>query len=128
MKTTQSLSSDFRSRRCKENKKKALIYARITVDEERREISLKEQVDITDWDTKKEIAKGKTEKVKSINLFIEDVRFKIKEKYRILCDKEVLETADTAKKANLGKHLLLKGHKLFQLLEYYCKIFQDKVP
>ncbi|HEX9503021.1 MAG TPA: Arm DNA-binding domain-containing protein [Patescibacteria group bacterium] len=127
MKTTHSFSIDFLIRRCKENKKKALIYARITVDEERREISLKEQVDVTDWDAKKEIVKGKTEQVKSINLFIEDVRFKIKEKYRILCDKEVLVTAETVKQAYLGTHLLLKGHKLVELLEYYCKIWEPKL-
>lgn len=127
MKTTHSFSTDFLIRRCKENKKKALIYARITVDEERREISLKEQIDAIDWDPRKEIVKGKTEQVKSINQYIEDVRYKIKEKYRLLCDKEVLVTAETVKQAHLGTHTLLKGHKLVELMNFYCKIWKPKL-
>jgi len=42
MQTRHSFSVDFIIRKCRENKKRALIYARITVDGERREISLKE--------------------------------------------------------------------------------------
>jgi len=127
MKTTHSFSTDFLIRRCKENKKRALIYARITVDEERKEISLKEQIDAADWDPKKEIVKGKTEQVKSINQYIEDVRYKIKEKYRLLYDKEILITAETVKQAYLGTHALLKGHKLVELMDYYNKIWEPKL-
>lgn len=127
MRTTHSFGTDFLIRRCKENKTKALIYARITVDEERREISLKEQIDAVDWDPKKEIVKGKTERVKSINLHIDNVRFKIKEKYRALCDKDMLITAETVKQAYLGLHTQLKGHKLIELLDYYYKIWEPKL-
>ena len=62
MKTTHSFSIDFLIRRCKENKKRALIYARITVDEERKEISLKEQIEAAEWEPHQEIVKGKTER------------------------------------------------------------------
>jgi len=126
MTTTHSFGIDMIIRRCKENKKKALIYARITVDEERKEISLKEQIDAADWGSKKEIVKGKTEQIKSLNQYIEDVRFKIKEKYRTLCDKEMLVNAETVK-AYLGTHTALKGHKLVELLNYYCKIWEPKL-
>ena len=127
MTTTHSFGIDMLIRRCKENKKKALIYARITVDEERKEISLKEQIDADDWDPKKEIVKGKTEQVKSLNQHIEDVRFRIKEKYRALCDKEMLVTAETVKQAYLGTHTALKGHKLVELLNYYYKIWEPQL-
>ena len=43
MKSTHSFAIDFIKRLCKEDKKKALMYARITVDGERKEISLKER-------------------------------------------------------------------------------------
>ena len=109
MKTTHSFSIDFIIRRCKDNKKQALIYARITVDEERKEISLKERINVTDWDPQQEIIKGRTEQVKALNKNIEDVRFKIKEKYRLLCDKETLITAETVKEAYHGTHAALKG-------------------
>jgi integrase/recombinase XerD len=127
MKTTHSFSIDFIIRRCKENKPQALIYARITVDEERKEISLKERIAASDWDTRQEIVKGRTEHVKSLNKHIEDVRFKIKEKYRLLCDKETLITAETVKQAYRGTHTALKGHKLFELLDYYDKIWKPKL-
>src|ERR1700754_4790599 len=127
VKTTHSFSIDFLIRRCKEDKKRALIYARITVDEERKEISLKEQIEAPDWDPKKGSVKGKSETAKSINKHIEDVRFKIKEKYRMLSDKEMLVTAETVKQAYLGTHTQLKGHKLVELMEYYCKIWEPKL-
>lgn len=127
MKTTNSFSIDFLIRRCKENKQRALIYARITVDEERKEISLKEAIDANEWDPKKEMVKGKTMQAKSLNQHIEDVRFKIKEKYRALCESETLITAEAVKDAYLGVHALLKGHKLLELLDYYYKIWQPKL-
>ena len=80
MKTTHSFAIDFLIRRCKDDKQQALIYARITVDEDRKELSLKERINAVDWDPAKEIVKGKTEQIKSLNKNIEDVRFKIKEK------------------------------------------------
>ena len=50
MKTTHSFSIDFVTRLCKENKKFALIYVRITVDGERpKEISIKEKIVAADW-------------------------------------------------------------------------------
>jgi integrase/recombinase XerD len=72
-------------------------------------------------DTRQEIVKGHIEHVKALNKHIEDVRFKIKEKYRLLCDKETLITAETVKQAYLGTHTVLKGHKLVELLDYYDK-------
>jgi len=84
MQTTHSFSVDFLIRRCKDDKNQALIYARITVDEERKEISLKERIKAIDWDPDKEIVTGRTEVVKSLNRNIEDVRFRIKEKYRLV--------------------------------------------
>ena len=118
MKTTHSFGIDFIIRRCKDNQKQALIYARITVDEERREISLKERIIADDWDAQREIVVGRSEAIKSLNRHIEDVRFRVKEKYRALCDREALVTAETVKQAYLGKLTALKGHKLVELLDY----------
>jgi hypothetical protein len=64
MQSRHTFSIDFIIRRCKDNKRQALIYARITVDEERKEISLKERINATDWDARKEILKGRTETIK----------------------------------------------------------------
>lgn len=127
MRSTHSFGIDFIIRRCKEDRTKAFIYARITVDEERKEISLKEQVDVDIWDSKKESVNGKSTQVKAINKTIEDVRFRIKEQYRVLCDTQALVTAETVKNAYLGIHISQKGHKLGELTTYYRKIWEDKL-
>lgn len=128
MKTTHSFSIDFVTRLCKENKKFALIYVRITVDGERpKEISIKEKIVAADWDNKQEIVKGKSLEAKTINATIDNVRFRIKERYREMVDNSALITAEGIKQAYLGVHANLKGHKLTDLLEYYYSIWKDKL-
>jgi len=126
MQTRHSFSVDFIIRKCRENKKRALIYARITVDGERKEISLKESIDASAWDNKGECIKGKGASVKSLNEYIEEVRFKIKSKYRLLHENNALITAETVKQAYLGEHTAQKGHKLTELLDYFQKIWEGK--
>jgi integrase/recombinase XerD len=87
MKTNNSFGIDFIIRISKSNKHAAHIFARITIDGDRNEISLKENIKASDWDSAREIVKGRTEKVKSLNAHIDDVRFRIKEKYRMLNEK-----------------------------------------
>lgn len=127
MTATQSFSIDFIIRRCKANKKKADIYARITVDGVPKEISIKEQIDSADWDSRSERVKGKSIEVKAINERIEDVRFRIKEKYRELEKTVQLITADSVKAAYLGVQTRLKGHQLRELLAYYKKVWEPKL-
>lgn len=74
MKTTHSFSIDFLVRKCKEDRKSGFVYARITIDVERAEISLKEKIELINWDTKSERAKGKTSEVKALNEHI-DIQF-----------------------------------------------------
>jgi hypothetical protein len=90
----------------------AFIYARITVDGERAEVSTKEKIVANDWDPDKEIVKGKAIEVKEINQHLEEVRHKIRSKYRLILENESLTTAETVKQAYLGIHALQKGHKL----------------
>lgn len=128
MNTRQTFSIDFIIRRCKANKKRAHIFARITVDgEEPKEISIKEQIDADDWNNKSETVKGKSIEVKSINEHINDVRFRIKEKYRELERTEEIITAETVKAAYLGVQRELKGHKLRELQQYFKKIWEPKL-
>ncbi|HEY2722898.1 MAG TPA: Arm DNA-binding domain-containing protein [Chitinophagaceae bacterium] len=66
MRSTHTFGIDFITRKCKEDKKKAFIYIRITVDEERKEISLKEQIIAASWDSKREMVKGKRSRPKQL--------------------------------------------------------------
>ena len=84
MKAMNSFSIDFITRLSKNDKSKALLYARITVNEKRAETSLKEQINPDCWDSSSEEVMGKSQAARALNRNIEDVRFRHKEKYRLL--------------------------------------------
>ncbi|MES2331230.1 MAG: site-specific integrase [Bacteroidota bacterium] len=127
MTTTHTFAVDMIIRRNKTDREKALIYARITIDGEAREVSLKESISVAEWDSKSETVTGKSIYVKSINEVIEQTRFAIKEKYRFLRANEMEITADSVKSAYLGEDPLQKGKQLLDLLDYFSKIFEDKL-
>lgn len=127
MRSIHSFGVDFIIRKCKGDEKHGLIYARITVDGERKEVSIKEKIECGDWDSRRELVKGKGRAVQSVNVTIEDVRFRIREKYRLLTGSGALVTAKSVKDAYLGVHIQLKGHKLIELMDYYKKIWEPKL-
>jgi integrase/recombinase XerD len=127
MTTKHSFSIDFIIRKCKQNKSKAFIYARITIDGELKEISIKEHINSDDWNSKAEIVMGRGISAKTINEVIEKTRFGIRQKYRDLQENGVLITAEILKDAYLGIHTQLKGHSLIELLDYYHRIWQPKM-
>ena len=126
MKTAITFGIDFIIRLNKKQKDKALLYARITVNGDRKEISLKQEIITKEWDTNKEIVRGKSEEARTLNNYIEDVRFGLKEKYRMLVDKQLPISADAIKNAYLGNHPLQKsGRTVGELLKYHTKIATD---
>ncbi|RYE56416.1 MAG: site-specific integrase [Sphingobacteriales bacterium] len=127
MSTSHSFSTVVFIRKNKSNKNLADIYLRITVDGQRSEISLKEQILANSWDTKKEIVKGKTIEVKAVNEHIANVRTAVRQKYRDLLDKGRLITALSLRDEYTGVHSQLKGRKLKELLSYYETIWQHKL-
>ncbi len=128
MKANHTFGIDFITRLCKSDKSSALLFAGITVDGERKEISLKESVKIKDWDSAREIVKGHSIVAKTINSHIDDVRFRIKEKYRLLKDQELPLSAEAVKETYLGNHASQKSkHSLCELLKYHTKIEGEKL-
>lgn len=126
MKTEITFGIDFIIRFNKTQKERALLYARITANGERKEMSLKQEVNTRDWDSAREIVKGKSEEARSINNYIEDVRYGLKEKYRMLIDKQQIVSADAIKKAYLGTHSVQKSEQtMSSLMKYHRKIASD---
>ncbi|MBN8880458.1 MAG: site-specific integrase [Sphingobacteriales bacterium] len=123
----QTFSIDFIVRKCKADKRRADIFARVTVDGEIAEISTKNQIDYNNWDNKKEIVKGKSIEIATINEHIRDVRYRLTEKHRELERQAELITAMSVKQAYLGVQKKIKGRKLLELTEYYEKIWKDKI-
>ncbi|MFT4154798.1 site-specific integrase [Parafilimonas sp.] len=124
---TQSFGVCFLIRKCKNDSKRADIYARITVDGEEKEFSTKEQIETSHWNREKGMVKGTSITVKSINNHLENIRFGIKDQYRKLFDANELVTAESLKNAYLGLQTQLKGHGLKELLTYYKKIWEPKL-
>ncbi|MBN9298754.1 MAG: site-specific integrase [Filimonas sp.] len=127
MRSTQTFSVDFIVRALKFDKTMDAISAKITVDGEAKELSLSQTIPRGQWDWNSEQVKGRTQAVKDINTYIDDVRAKIISKYRELQRDEQIITAQSVKDSYLGIQKKLKKHSLTELLAYYKKIMEDKL-
>ncbi|WP_111310040.1 site-specific integrase [Confluentibacter sediminis] len=81
---------------------KAPLYARITVNGKRSELSLKHKVLISDWDTTKNRLKGLNSENKMVNSYLEQVNSKLFECYQKLQSSNKLVTSDIIKAHFLG--------------------------
>lgn len=74
MRTTNTFGIQFIARMNKIKDGLVPIYARITVDSRRIEISLKRSIHPTEWNNKRGIARGSRDEVKSLNHYLEEVK------------------------------------------------------
>lgn len=96
---------------------RAPIYARITVDGKRTELSVKLNVDVNNWNNAKGMAKGKGDEIKTINTYLEQIRSRIVECYQELQIKKKLLTSDAIKNKYLG--IEEQEHSLMNLFDYH---------
>ena len=87
----------FYLKRQKEKNGKAPIYARITVDGKRAEISIKKDIDTSNWSFGKGMAKGKGDEIRMLNTYLEQIRSRMVEGYQQLQLKKQLITAELIK-------------------------------
>lgn len=127
MKSDQTFSIDIIYRRCKADKTRADLLARITVNGDSKELSLKSQVLVKDWDSKTETVRGRNIEAKTINDTISEVRNKLRIKYRELERSEVLITAAAVKAAYTGVQDKLRGHTMVELMNYFATIWEQKL-
>ena len=98
MTTTNTFGIIFYIKRQKEKNGKAPIYARITVDGKRVEVSIKKDIEIDNWSHGKGMAKGKGEEIRGLNTFLEQIRSRMVECYQQLQLKKQLITAEKCQK------------------------------
>ena len=122
MKTMNTFSVILICRPVKNKINEGLIYARITLNGEQKEISLKEKVPVSQWNVDKQQVEGRTQQIKALNIHLDNVLFKIKEKYRSFIEKELPVTAQGIKDAYLGIQSTPMGHTLCELMAYHSKI------
>lgn len=124
---TTTFGVSFLTRKCKADKKRADIFARITIDGESKELSTKEQIPLSSWDSVKSKVKGNSINVKAINEHLENVKSALKDIYRNLLDSGKIVTAQSIRDTYLGVQVGLKGHTLKELLAYYKRIWEPKL-
>jgi integrase/recombinase XerD len=117
MTTTNTFGIIFYIKRQKEKNGKAPIYARITVDGKRVEVSIKKDIEVDNWSKGKGMAKGKGEEIKALNTYLEQIRSRMVECYQHLQLKKQLITAEGVKNKYLG--IEEKEHSLMSLFDYH---------
>ncbi len=117
MTTTNTFGIVFYLKKQKQKKGKAPIYARITIDGRRVEISIKKDIDVENWSKGKGMAKGKGEEIRALNTFLEQIRSRMVECYQQLQLKKQLITAVAVKNKFLG--IEEKEHSLMSLFDFH---------
>ncbi len=117
MKTSSTFSilfwADFS--RVKDNQ--ASLYARITVNGKRATISLKRKVLISDWDAHKNRVRGKNQKSRILNSYLDETYNLLFQAYRDLLAENKLITSQAIKARYLGQDE--NNHSIGDIIEYH---------
>lgn len=125
METMQSFGIQFITRQNKETEKSLTIYVRITVNSTRAEVSLKQYIAPSEWDSHKGMAKGNKSEIKELNQFLNRARTRISNIYRDLLVDGDLPTASVVKNHFLG--IEEQGGTIFAAFEYHKKISEGNL-
>lgn len=93
------------------------IYARITVNGKRTDVSVKRSIEPGNWNANKGMAKGSREEVTRLNNYLEQYRAGIVESYQQLSLQKGLVTAELVKNRFTGEDQA--GFTLCRLMEYH---------
>ncbi|PAW93903.1 integrase [Mucilaginibacter sp. MD40] len=85
------------------NDGKTPIYARITVNGQRTDVSVKRSIDPANWNANKGMAKGSKEEIVKLNKYLEQYRSGIVESYQQLSLQKKLVTAELVKDKFTGE-------------------------
>jgi site-specific recombinase XerD len=119
MKTSNTFSILFWINASRAINDEAEIYARVTVNQKRVNISIKRKVNISQWDVVKKRVKGHSSAAKQINQYLDQVYAQLFQIYQDLKFQEVFITAQLIKSNYTGESEHSKS--LLNLIEYHCK-------
>ncbi|WP_291866472.1 site-specific integrase [Maribacter sp.] len=117
MQTNSTFSVIFFTRKPRGFSNEFSIYARITVDGKRAEISLKRSVLVNHWDINKGRGRGNTTKVKFLNAYLDEVYNQILDCHKQLFEEGIMVSANSIKARFLGEDDNRKT--LRELIEYH---------
>lgn len=117
MKTTQTFSILIWANKARISSEGLPLYARVTIDGKRAEISLKKRVSEETWDGKACCVSGKGEEAKKINSYITQVKSELEKIYNQLQILDEHITAETIKFRYTGEKEEVKT--LLQVVDYH---------
>ena len=117
MKTVHTFSILFWIRRKKLQDGKAPVYARVTIDGKRSEISVKRNIEPERWDIKKGLAKGSKEESRAVNDYLGQVRNHLYECYTELKQQKKCISSESVKARYLGQDE--QEHTVIGTFEYH---------
>jgi len=148
MHTSETFSISFFIKKYKAKQNKAPVYARITVNGQRTELSTRLSVDMDNWNPGKGLARGSKDDVKQINTYLEQMRAELVRCYQEIKHANKPISSEAIKNKYMGiddeqqysllflleyhnthtAHTLEKGTlKNYHTTSKYCKLFlQEK--
>ncbi|MRX66247.1 site-specific integrase [Maribacter luteus] len=125
MRNSNTLKVLIFTRDTSNNPEKLTVYARITVNGKRAEISLKRYVSVNEWDEKKGRLHGLTHKARLLNSYLDEVYGEIMDTHKRLLREDKLITAQAIKARYLGQD---EAHKtLMELIKYHYESQKNKL-
>ena len=116
-KTTDNFSVIFHLRNSQGTEEKQPLYARITINRKRIELSVKQQVAVVDWDKGRGRAINKTPEGKALNIFVDQLRSSYVACYREMTLQKKVITPETFKNEFFGD--TDSDYTLSKLMDYH---------
>ena len=117
MKTLNTFSILFWLKLASAKNGKAPLYARITVNGKRAELSLKQKILISDWDVKKNRLKGLSDDSKKVNTYLKQVNSQLFVAYQNFKRERKFVTSDLLKAHFLGTDV--NRYALTDIIKYH---------
>jgi len=125
MRNSNTLKVLLFTRDTSNNPEKLTIYARITVNGKRAEISLKRYVSVNEWDETRGRLHGLTHKARLLNSYLDEAYGAIMDTHKQLLREDKLITAQAIKARYLGQD---EQHKtLLELIKYHNESQKSKL-
>jgi len=117
MKTNQTFTVIFFTRKSRSVANLLSIYVRITILGKRAEISLKRNIDVGQWDCIKGRGKGRSEEIRNLNAYLDQVQAKLMQCHGQLVQEDKIVSSNAIKMRFLGEDKV--SSTLMDLIEYH---------
>jgi site-specific recombinase XerD len=115
---TTSLHISFQLKKSRlDAKSQAPIFARLTINHQRCEFSIKRSIEPAKWIAQAGMAKGTTEEVRNLNAYLTTVRLNILEHHRKLIEAGKMPSVEDVRNAYFG--ITERGKTILQVFEYH---------